>query len=119
MAFEFTLISTITTLDNVLLLWSQDVGAEGVGNNLLSDTVNKESWCVVKVFRGHLEDIYDLCWSCDSRFIITGSVDNSAIVWDIQNGEFIFSCSFYLWAPNFFLCKHQQHIQRTTVAFQI
>ena len=62
------------------------MGGEGTGNNLLSDTANKESWNVVKILRGHLEDVYDLCWSCDSLNIITGSVDNSAIIWDVQNG---------------------------------
>lgn len=37
--------------------------------------------------RGHLEDVYDLCWSVDSNFLISGSVDNTAIVWDVQKGE--------------------------------
>lgn len=74
-------------IDNVLLLWKQEVGGEGLRDNLLSDTANRENWTVVKILRGHLEDIYDLCWSCDSQFVITGSVDNSAIVWDIQAGE--------------------------------
>ena len=37
--------------------------------------------------RGHLGDVYDLCWSSDSRFIVSGSVDNSAIAWDTQKGE--------------------------------
>lgn len=63
------------------------MGGESEGNNLLSDTVNKENWSVVKVLRGHLEDVYDLCWSCDSCSIISGSVDNSAIVWDVQTGR--------------------------------
>ena len=41
---------------------------------------------MVKILRGHLEDIYDLSWSCDSCQVVTGSVDNSAIVWDVQKG---------------------------------
>ena len=37
-------------------------------------------------FRGHIEDVYDLAWSPDSTQLITGSVDNSAIVWDAVKG---------------------------------
>ena len=38
-------------------------------------------------FRGHVEDVYDLAWSPDSNQLITGSVDNSAIIWDANKGE--------------------------------
>lgn len=76
------------SLDNVIFLWSRDVGNESGENNLLSGTGNKENWRVVKCLRGHLEDVYDLCWSSDSSHVITGSVDNSAIVWDVQRGMY-------------------------------
>ena len=36
--------------------------------------------------RGHLEDVYDMCWSTDGSRLISGSVDNSAIIWDINKG---------------------------------
>lgn len=41
----------------------------------------------MKTLRGHLEDVYDLAWSMDSLSIISGSVDNTAIVWDVKNGR--------------------------------
>ena len=41
-------------------------------------------------FRGHIEDVYDLCWSPDGNNLISGSVDNSAIIWDIVKGVYIF-----------------------------
>ena len=44
----------------------------------------KKFFLVLYVCRGHLGDIYDLCWSKDSRFLISGSVDNKAIIWDTQ-----------------------------------
>ena len=40
--------------------------------------------------RGHIEDVYDLCWSPDGNSLISGSVDNSAIIWDIVKGVYIF-----------------------------
>lgn len=43
---------------------------------------NVESWNAVKVLRGHLEDVNDLCWSEDGNYIISGSIDHTAIIWD-------------------------------------
>jgi hypothetical protein len=42
-----------------------------------------------KIFRGHLDDVYDLQWSPDGRCLISGSVDNSAIVWDVRTGKIL------------------------------
>ena len=41
---------------------------------------------MVLLCRGHVEDVYDMCWSSDSRHLISGSVDNTAIVWNTQTG---------------------------------
>jgi len=45
-----------------------------------------ELWQQQRVLRGHLEDICDLAWSRDGQFLLSGSVDNSAILWDITKG---------------------------------
>ena len=37
--------------------------------------------------RGHLEDINDICWSYDDLHIVSGSVDHTAILWDIEKGQ--------------------------------
>jgi len=37
--------------------------------------------------RSHLEDVYDIAWSSDGTQLISGSVDNSAILWDIKKGN--------------------------------
>lgn len=31
--------------------------------------------------------MYDICWSPDSLFLISGSVDNTAILWDLNKGK--------------------------------
>ncbi|XP_017278117.1 chromatin assembly factor 1 subunit B isoform X2 [Kryptolebias marmoratus] len=49
--------------------------------------LNKESWSVVKTLRGHIEDVYDICWTRDGNLMISGSVDNTAIMWDINKGQ--------------------------------
>lgn len=55
-----------------------------------ADTTNdqdKEIWLTMKILRGHMEDVYDLSWSPNSMFLISGSVDNTAMVWDINKGK--------------------------------
>lgn len=41
---------------------------------------------VLQVLRGHKEDVYDLCWSPDSLKLLSGSIDNTAILWDVTKG---------------------------------
>lgn len=53
------------------------------GNN----TNDKEVWIVLKVLRGHKEDIYDICWSPDDCKLLSGSIDNTAIIWDFSKGK--------------------------------
>lgn len=37
--------------------------------------------------RGHKEDVYDICWSVDGSKLLSGSVDNTAILWDVNKGK--------------------------------
>lgn len=48
---------------------------------------DKETWVTYKTLRGHLDDVYDLSWSSNSMYLISGSVDNTAIVWDVKKGK--------------------------------
>lgn len=51
-----------------------------------------ELWQQQRVLRGHIEDICDLAWSKDGQYLLSGSVDNSAILWDATKGTKIW-CS--------------------------
>ena len=42
---------------------------------------------VFKVLKGHLEDVCDLSWSLDGSRLVSGSVDNTAILWDVEKGQ--------------------------------
>ncbi|XP_075914518.1 chromatin assembly factor 1 subunit B-like, partial [Petromyzon marinus] len=73
--------------DSAVVVWRL---SEGVDFTSLEDdegTVNKETWTVHKTLRGHLEDVYDVSWTSDSVSLVSGSVDNSAIVWDVGRGH--------------------------------
>ncbi|XP_015113309.1 chromatin assembly factor 1 subunit B [Diachasma alloeum] len=78
--------------ESAIILWRQKEDSATTAELPSSDDgnfQNKEQWAVWKVLRGHLEDIYDISWSPDSSFMVSGSVDNSAIVWDVQKGRSI------------------------------
>ncbi|XP_034652151.1 chromatin assembly factor 1 subunit B [Drosophila subobscura] len=75
--------------ESVVFIWKQKADHE-VLNILDADSCSqqdKESWVTLKVLRGHREDIYDLSWAPNSQFLVTGSVDNTAMVWDVYKGK--------------------------------
>ncbi|RVW85348.1 Chromatin assembly factor 1 subunit FAS2 [Vitis vinifera] len=53
--------------------------------------VNQSSYTVLITelvwFRFHRKDVLDLQWSTDGAFLISGSVDNSCIIWDVNKGS--------------------------------
>ncbi|XP_062599442.1 chromatin assembly factor 1 subunit B-like [Saccostrea cucullata] len=70
--------------DEVVILWKLSDSTANPGNLFQEDDEdNKETWVTCKVFRGHLEEVYDLSWSSDSKRIVSGSMDNTAILWDV------------------------------------
>ncbi|KAI8127651.1 hypothetical protein FF38_03209 [Lucilia cuprina] len=73
--------------ESVVFIWKLKSDSEPL--NILDPTneQDKEVWITLKVLRGHMEDIYDLSWSPNSLFLVSGSVDNSAMVWDVQKGK--------------------------------
>ncbi|GAA6093273.1 chromatin assembly factor 1 subunit B [Tachysurus ichikawai] len=77
--------------DAAILLWkindSKEVEQTPTFQEEEDAQLNKESWNVVKTLRGHIEDVYDLSWTNDGNFLVSGSVDNTAIMWDIQKGQ--------------------------------
>ncbi|MEQ2203843.1 Chromatin assembly factor 1 subunit B, partial [Xenoophorus captivus] len=77
--------------DAAILLWKLNDSKEPEQTAVFQDEedtqLNKESWSVVKTLRGHIEDVYDICWTRDGNLMVSGSVDNTAIMWDINKGQ--------------------------------
>ncbi|KAI4498884.1 hypothetical protein M0802_006059 [Mischocyttarus mexicanus] len=70
--------------ESIIILWKQKEECDFFTSD---DNENKEQWSSWKVLKGHLEDVYDISWSPDSTSLISGSVDNTAILWDIHKGR--------------------------------
>lgn len=76
--------------DAAILLWKVNDSKEPEQVTFQDEDdaqLNKENWTVVKTLRGHLEDVYDICWAADGNFMASASVDNTAIVWDVSKGQ--------------------------------
>lgn len=79
----------LIVLESIIILWKFKPGGHDQRPDLLEDDESKnlEKWVCHYVLRGHLDDVYDLSWSLDSKKLISGSVDNKAIIWDVKNGN--------------------------------
>lgn len=73
--------------DGNVLLWvpSELQTQGGLGEDRSDD---KETWRVKHMCRSSGAEIYDLAWSPDGVFIITGSMDNIARIYNAQTGSF-------------------------------
>ncbi|KAL4820596.1 WD40-repeat-containing domain protein [Aspergillus spinulosporus] len=74
--------------DGNVLLWvpSELQTQPGFGEDRSDD---KETWRVKHMCRSSGAEIYDLAWSPDGVFIITGSMDNIARIYNAQTGQMV------------------------------
>lgn len=72
-----------------IILWQKKNTGVSTGGGLFEDTDNEniETWLIYRTLRGHLQDVYDLAWSPNSQELLSGSVDNTAIVWDVKKSN--------------------------------
>ncbi|KAF8453112.1 WD40-repeat-containing domain protein, partial [Terfezia claveryi] len=74
--------------DGTVILWVPSEGgtkpATAFGEDELED---KETWRLKHMCRSMGSEIYDLAWSPDGVFFITGSMDNIARVWNASTGQ--------------------------------
>ncbi|KAJ5524305.1 Chromatin assembly factor 1 subunit B [Penicillium frequentans] len=74
--------------DGNVLLWvpSELQTQPGLGEDRSDD---KETWRVKHMCRSSGAEIYDLAWSPDGVFIMTGSMDNIARIYNAQTGQMV------------------------------
>ncbi|KAI2688837.1 hypothetical protein LCP963914a_1926 [Penicillium roqueforti] len=71
---------------NVLLWVPSEIQTQALGEDHSDD---KETWRVKHMCRSSGAEIYDLAWSPDGVFIITGSMDNIARIYNAQTGQMV------------------------------
>lgn len=74
--------------ESVIIIWQlkQSV-ADGGGLFEEGGAENLENWVVYKMLRFHLDDVYDLAWSPCSQLLLSGSVDNTAIISNVHKNQ--------------------------------
>ncbi|KAF9924206.1 hypothetical protein BGZ67_009459 [Mortierella alpina] len=77
--------------DGNIILWRPTESKETISRfgESEEDEFERETWRVQSMMRGSLSDIYDLAWSPDGRYIISGSIDNTARIWDVKDAKCI------------------------------
>ena len=68
--------------DNTVIIWVQKSRPSAFGS-----TEEKICWSNHKILRGHSGDVYDLSWNPDSKYLISGSVDNYSMIWNIEKAK--------------------------------
>jgi WD40 repeat protein len=73
--------------DGVVCIWVPSDSREHVfGDTPEQHAEDKESWRVKHMCRSSGSEIYDLVWSPDGIYILTGSMDNIARIYDSRDG---------------------------------
>jgi chromatin assembly factor 1 subunit B len=72
--------------DGNVILWtlSETPAAAAFGEDKSED---QETWRVKKMCGAMTAEIYDLAWSPDAQFFITGSMDNVARIYNASTGK--------------------------------
>lgn len=73
--------------DKYIIIWELADGEASASRMVGQDDIGAtEAWRTVVTRRQHNDDIYDIAWSPDSTKLLSGSVDNTAILWDVASG---------------------------------
>lgn len=65
-----------------MLLW-QPSDPVVRGGNLCSEDA-AAAWRRTALLRGHTDDVMDISWAADGSALLSGSIDNKAIVWEVS-----------------------------------
>lgn len=68
--------------DHQVIVWERREKYKCFGSD-----VKEIGWSPLKILIGHSRDIIDLRWSNDNKYLLTGSIDNSAILWNVEKGK--------------------------------
>lgn len=83
-----TLLATASD-DGTIMIWKQsDAIVREFGQDVDDDI--KESWVLkVACFASNMSEIYDICWSPDSKYICCGLMDNIIRIFSVATGSMV------------------------------
>jgi len=70
--------------DGAVVLWVQKYREMDFGSS-----EKKLAWTCNRIFRGHSGDVYELAWSADSKYVISCSLDSSAVLFNVEKGKMV------------------------------
>lgn len=77
--------------DKLIIIWQL---MPGLSSKVFGQDVEiHEHWRAVSTLKGHVSDIVDLAWSPDGVKLVSCSLDNKVIVWDILRFGNMRDCS--------------------------
>lgn len=69
-----------------IVIWRLDTRlAEPSSLFAMDDEQPKERWQCDATLRGHVQDVLDLVWTADGSRLVSASVDNTVMVWDVHH----------------------------------
>jgi chromatin assembly factor 1 subunit B len=86
--------------DGNVLLWVP-ADSHTSHTNFEEGLEDKETWRVKAMCRSIGSEIYDLAWSPDGVFFITGSMDNIARIYNAQTGQLHFQHARHSYSNSF------------------
>lgn len=90
--FNLFFLLVFFSTDSVIIIWKKKNNPDIFD----AENENKEHWTCVRMLRLHINDVCDLSWSPDSQYLISGSVDNTAVLWNVNSGRTVVFCFHYV-----------------------
>lgn len=74
--------------DNAIMIWQRDEASQAPAEVAEGEEdPGKEVWRCIKKLSGHAGNVVDVAWSPGGEYLVSGSVDNTAIVWHWPTGR--------------------------------
>jgi chromatin assembly factor 1 subunit B len=68
-----------------MLLWAPADADAPRGNLCADDGGAAAGWRRAALLRGHTDDVMDVAWAADGTALLSGSIDNKAILWEVSD----------------------------------
>jgi WD40 repeat protein len=65
----------------------ESAAAEAADSGREENVVNGVKWKMAHTLRGHHDDVTDIAWAHDDAVLLTGSVENEVMLFDVHNRQ--------------------------------